>query len=109
MKTYTVSRFGSTAEKSIHLNDELVTLTDLQNFRVQLLKDMKQLLSQGAPPVKSWLKSCEVKKLLNISSGTLQTLRDNGTLSYNKVGGIIYYQYEDIQNMIEKSPVEKSS
>ena len=102
MRTYTVSLNGNSAETSVHRNNELVTLTDLQNFRVQLLKDMKQLLSQASPP-KQWLKSCEVKKLLNISSGTLQTLRDNGTLEFHKVGGIIYYQYEDIQKMVGKN------
>jgi hypothetical protein len=103
MKIHTISRFGNT-EKIIHPHDELVTLTDLQNFRVQLLKDMKQLLSYTATVhTKQWLKSCEVRKLLNISPGTLQTLRSNGTLRHSKVGGIIYYKYEDIQAMMNSS------
>ena len=104
MKIHTISRFGNTVEKVIHLHDELVTLTDLQTFRVQLLKDMKQLLSNSfTVPDKQWLKSGEVRKLLNISSGTLQALRSNGTLRHSKVGGIIYYQYEDIQAMMNNS------
>ena len=103
MKIHTLNRFGNT-ENVISLRDELVTLADLQNFRVQLLKDMKQLLSHPVTvSSKPWLKSGEVKKLLNISSGTLQTLRSNGTLRHTKVGGIIYYQYEDIQAMMNNS------
>ena len=34
--------------------------------------------------------------MLRISPGTLQNLRVNGTLAYTKIGGIIYYKYEDI-------------
>jgi hypothetical protein len=39
-----------------------------------------------------WLKSSEVRKLLKISSGTLQNLRINGTLNFYKIGGILYYK-----------------
>lgn len=102
MKIHTISQFNNSAQKIIHLPNELVTISDLQNFRLQLLKDLKHLLSNSNPVSnKKWLKSSEVRKLLNVSSGTLQTLRSNGTLRYNKVGGIIYYQYEDIDKMIE--------
>ena len=104
MKIHTTNQFGNTAQKIIHLPQELVTLEDLQDFRVQLIKDMKQLLTNSViVPNKQWLKSSEVKKLLNISSGTLQTLRSNGTLRHSKVGGLIYYQYEDIQAMMNNS------
>ena len=104
MKIHTINQFDNSAQKIIHLRNELVTISDLQDFRLQLLKDMKQLMSNPVSvQTKPWLKSSGVKKLLNISSGTLQTLRSNGTLRYHKVGGIIYYQYEDIQNMMENS------
>ena len=42
-----------------------------------------------------------MRKLLNISGGTMQTLRTNGTLPYKKIGHIIYYDIEDIQRMLE--------
>jgi hypothetical protein len=45
----------------------------------------------------------EVKKLLNISSGTLQNLRINGTLSYTKIGGLLYYNYKDIEKLLMDS------
>jgi len=41
-----------------------------------------------------------VKKLLGISPGTLQNLRINGTLPFTKIGGVILYDYEDIQKML---------
>lgn len=61
------------------------------------------LSSTNPVHAKLWLKSGEVRNLMNISLGTLQTLRNNGTLRYSKVGGIIYYQFNDIQNMMSNS------
>ena len=75
---------------------EIITKEDLQEFREQLLQDIKQLLGTQLNEPKKLLKSYQVKNMLKISSGTLQTLRTNGTLPYKKVGGIIYYQYEDL-------------
>jgi hypothetical protein len=55
---------------------------------------------------KLWLKSNEVRKLLNISAGTLQNLRVNGTLTYTKIGGILYYSSNDLEKVIETNKVE---
>ncbi len=104
MNIHSVKRSDNHSDKVSLLRNQLVSLGDLQDFRMQLLKDFKQLMSQTAIiSNKPWLKSREVRKLLNISPGTLQTLRSNGTLRYNKVGGTIYYQYEDIEAMMSNS------
>ena len=55
------------------------------------------------PKQKQRLKSSEVRKLLKISPGTLQNLRINGTLSFTKIGSIIYYSYEDIEAMLDSN------
>lgn len=44
--------------------------------------------------------------LLQVSPGTLQNLRINGTLPYTKVGGIIYYDAEEIQNVMDTNRVQ---
>jgi hypothetical protein len=83
---------------------EIITKEDLQTFRAELLQDIKNLLdSTGKLETKKWLRSPEVRKLLGISPGTLQTLRINGTLPYSKVGNIIYYPYDGILKVIEKN------
>jgi hypothetical protein len=75
---------------------EIITTDDLREFKLELLDNIKQLLSNNnGQPQKKWLKSPDVRKLLNISPGTLQNLRINGTLPYTKVGGVIYYDMED--------------
>lgn len=84
--------------------DQLITMGDLENFKTNLLQEIKDLLKlSSTTSVKKWLKSSEVKKLLGISTGTLQNLRVNGTLSYSKVGGIIFYDYADIVRLIERN------
>ncbi|HEY4787353.1 MAG TPA: helix-turn-helix domain-containing protein [Bacteroidales bacterium] len=80
---------------------EIITTDDLREFKIELLEDFKKLLKEhGGQPAKKWLKSHEVRKLLYISPGTLQNLRINGTLPYTKIGGILYYDYEDIQKIL---------
>ena len=81
---------------------EVITREDLNEFRSLLLNDLKEIIQSKPQQTKQWLKSNEVRKLLNISPGTLQNLRINGTLKYKRIGGIIYYNYEDIVKMLEK-------
>jgi hypothetical protein len=82
--------------------DQLVTVDDLEQFKTELLESFKTLLKgNGIAPAKKWLKSHEVRKLLGISAGKLLTLRINGSLPYTKIGGVIYYDQEDIQKMFE--------
>jgi hypothetical protein len=79
---------------------QLITLDDLDVFKQELLVEFKRLLKEHAgKPSKQWLKTEEVKKMLNVSTNTLQTLRVNGTLPYTRIGGVIYYDADDIQQM----------
>lgn len=80
---------------------ELITKEDLKTFRAELLNDIRILLKPEVGASKKWLKSYEVRKMLDISPGTLQTLRINGTLRYTKIGGILYYKSEDIKALLE--------
>jgi hypothetical protein len=80
---------------------ELITKDDLKEFKSELLNDLKAIIRPGQRESKKWLRSIEVRKLLNISPGTLQNLRINGTLRYTKIGGIMYYKLEDINKILE--------
>jgi len=82
-------------------SNQLVTIDDLQIFKEELLVSIKAIILGNLPqPAKKWLKSYEVKELLNISPGTLQTLRSNGTIPYTRIGSIIYYDLEDINKVL---------
>ena len=85
---------------------EVITREDLNEFRSLLLSDLNTMFNSKPQQQKQWLKSNEVRKLLNISSGTLQNLRVNGTLTYTKIGGILYYSSNDLEKVIETNKVQ---
>lgn len=83
--------------------DQLLTVSDLIEFKNELLFEMKQLLKEATnKPAKQWLKSYEVRKLLGLSPGTLQTLRDKGTIPFTRIGGVIYYNADEIMKMMDR-------
>jgi len=103
METKTANRLHIPGERKAYARDQFVTLSDLEQFRTELLKDLTYLFNQKCPTLeKQWLKSVEVRKLLKISSGTLQHLRDSGQLPFTKLDGIIYYEQEAIKYIMEK-------
>jgi hypothetical protein len=83
------------------MNLEVITKNDLENFKKELLAEIRQLLQPLQGQSKKWLKSNEVRELLDISAGTLQNLRINGTLSFTRIGTIIYYKREEINKLLE--------
>ena len=85
---------------------QIITTDDLREFKTELLDDIKKLLKISADiRNKKYLKSAEIMKMLNVSPGTLQTLRINGTLPYIKIGGIIFYDVEEISNVMKENSV----
>jgi hypothetical protein len=80
---------------------ELITKDDLEQFRQSMLQDLKLLLNKRTEEPQKYLKSYQVKNMLKISGGTLHTLRANGTLKFTRIGHIIYYNYEDIMQLME--------
>lgn len=96
----------SAAPTSKLFREQLITIGDLLDFKKEVLDGIRRLLeAQATKPVKKWLKSYEVEKLLEISPGTLQTFRNNGTIPYTKIGGIIYYDPQDIEKVLQDKKV----
>lgn len=83
-----------------------ITQEDLQEFKHELLDDLKNLMSHSVDSNnKKFLKSYQVREMLNISAGTLHNLRVNGTLPYTRVGNIILYDQDDIMTLIEANKI----
>lgn len=79
---------------------EVLTKEELLKFKSELIQEIKQAIKSEDVQPKQWLRSSEVRDLLKISSGTLQNLRIKGILRYEKVGGIFYYAYTDIVQLL---------
>lgn len=85
------------------MSAQIITTDDLREFKIELLDEIRAIVSEQKTAIsKKWLKSNEVRNLLNISPGTLQTLRINGTLPYTKIGGTNYYNFTDIEKLLSQ-------
>lgn len=80
---------------------EIITKEDLQQFKNELIQEIRSIVQPTQSETKEWLRSTDVRKMLKISPGTLQNLRINGTLRFTKVGSIMFYKYEDIVRLLD--------
>ena len=88
--------------------DQLITVGDLIEFKDQLLSELKFILKdQVKGKGKKWLKAIEVRKVLNISHGKLQRLRDSGKIPYTMLGKVTYYDAEKIEELMQSPMVVK--
>lgn len=80
---------------------EIISKEDLLQFKNELIQEIKAIIQPARAETTQWLRSRDVRKMLKISPGTLQTLRINGTLRFTKVGSIMFYKYEDIVRLLD--------
>lgn len=86
---------------------QVLTTDDLYEFKMQLFEELKKLLdNKPQSSKKKYLKSSEVMEMLQVSPGTLQNLRINGTLPYSKIGGIIFYDAEEINLIMKENRID---
>ena len=79
----------------------IVTTEDLMKFKEELLAEIKELLIKNERiTIDKWIKSNKVMDKLEISPGTLQNFRINDTIPYSKIGGILYYDEEKINEIL---------
>ncbi len=84
--------------------DENITKEDLRQFGLLLQEKMQQIFlqlncSKNEFSEPEWLKSKAVRKLLDISAGSVQNLRTTQKIRFKKVLGSYYYNREDIQKL----------
>ncbi len=85
------------------MSANIITLEEWVEFKTELIQEIRTILSESNNTTnKKWLKSSEVRKMLNVSPGTLQTLRVNGTLPFTKIGGTHFYSLNDIEKIMSK-------
>lgn len=85
--------------------EEGITKDDLRQFGLLLLNDIRQVIEavekieneQDLHP--EWLKSGKVRKLMDMSPGSLQNLRITGKIRFKKIMGSYYYNKSDLQNL----------
>ena len=66
------------------------------------------LAKQGGKSLNGWMDNQEVCQQLNISSRTLQTLRDNGTLAYSQINHKVFYKPEEVMRIIKPARCKRA-
>lgn len=79
----------------------------LDEMKGEIIDEVKQIIkAKESPDLKKWVKSAQVKKMLNLSHGKLQMMRNQKTISYTRIGGTIYYNVEDIERMMDENAIQ---
>ncbi|URC11956.1 DNA-binding protein [Flavobacterium sp. B183] len=86
--------------------NEIVTKEDLRQFGLLLVDKIQALFKDKHSGRKEtlepeWIKSKSVRKLLDISAGSVQNLRTSQKVRFKKVLGSYYYNKEDLQKLFD--------
>ncbi len=84
-----------------------ITTDDLRQYGLLLLNDIRKIVEKTEPCEKDevqpeWLKSHVVRKLMDISPGSLQNLRVTGKVKFKKILGSYYYNKSDLLNLFSE-------
>lgn len=87
--------------------NENISKEDLRQFGLLLMDSFRQMIQKELPPDKQnfepqWLKSRVVRKLMDVSPGTLQNLRVTGQIRFKKVMGSYYYSKADLEKLFKE-------
>lgn len=85
---------------------EIVTKEDLRQFGILLIDSMRTIIQENNEDKTEileleWLKSKAVRKLLDISAGSVQNLRMTQKVRFKKVLGSYYYNKKDLLKFFE--------
>ncbi|MEJ5144645.1 DNA-binding protein [Sphingobacterium sp. MYb388] len=89
-------------KKSQKRRNDLLTIGDWEDYKLELITEIKELLKERNIANKKWLKTHEVLKLLRISPGNLQQLRSRKIIPYTPIGGLFCYYEEDMMGLLER-------
>ncbi|NEM99754.1 helix-turn-helix domain-containing protein [Pontibacter burrus] len=79
----------------VHSNGIQQLLEKFEEIQIVLQKqEEKQLKSR-------WLDNEQLMALLKVSKRTLQNWRDCGYISFSQIGHKIYYQYSEVEAMLQ--------
>jgi hypothetical protein len=78
---------------------EIATKADIEEV-LNAIQKLQTTLTPAQTEQK-FLRSADVRRLLNISDGTLQRLRISKTLVAKKVNGTWFYKIDDVKKMME--------
>lgn len=90
------------------MNPHASVKTEIENLKQELLREIQQIVSEHiTPSERRWIRSHEVKEMLNISENTLKTLRANDAIPYTKLHATYFYDRIKINQMLAEKASER--
>lgn len=80
----------------------VISKEDFDLFKKELIDEIRQIIQPSIKNKIQWLRSSDVKEMLNISDSTLQTFRINGIIPAYKLDSTWFYKYDEIIDALEK-------
>lgn len=87
--------------KMSKIMSEQITKDDLRQFAQMIINEIRSDRKKQEEFTADWLKSSAVKKILNISSASLQSLRITGKVRCRKILGSYYYSKNDLTKLFK--------
>jgi hypothetical protein len=78
-----------------------VLVVDPEEFWAMLEEKLVSYSREKEATPTKWLRSADVRKMLNISDSTLQTMRISGALPAYKLGNSWFYKHDEIIHALE--------
>ena len=95
-----------TSTKKATIMNEHITKDDLRQFGMLLINEMRAVMAansvQEDRAEAEWIKTRAVRKLLDISAGTLQNIRVTEKIRCKKVLGSYYYNKADLLKLFSE-------
>lgn len=80
----------------------IITKQDLDQFKSEIIQEIRNNMNgSGSENSRQWLRTHDVCRILKISPSTLQNLRNNGKIPFNKLNGLVLYKRSDIDSLFE--------
>ena len=85
----------------------VISKEDFDSFKNEIIQEVSKLVGNAEKGKESiWLRTRDVCKILNLSTSTLQNLRNNGKIPFKKLNGAILYKRTDIESLLDEKKVE---
>lgn len=84
--------------------NESITKEDLRQFGLHLMDSLRKVIQKEVPKDDNdpeWVKGRVVRKMMDMSAGTLQNLRVTAKVRYKKILGSYYYNKFDLQKLFK--------
>ena len=80
----------------------VISKQDLDSFKDEIIQELSKYCGRADQGEEStWLRTRDVCRILNLSTSTLQNLRNNNKIPFTRLEGSILYKRADIESFLE--------